>query len=256
MRLFAGRPIVVSAVGMVSLVDVHNLHKLDLRALEAVIFASGVGLRATGFADGAALAETLLSIRRLGESARTAGTALRASPAAQQAARAAQEKLIRDGVGAPSLVRQYQQSAAGLVWRIAIALHLIRLAQGGAANIEGEVDEETVVDAVAIVDTWALPGARAALKAASADAEIRAGRRILSFVQRNCGSQDLNCKRRDLIRRFRRSIEVPDLDRAIERLIEVGLLIPSGDKVYSAPAELLSPEYRLPDLVTDPRRPN
>jgi hypothetical protein len=258
------RPVSVSAIGVLTTVDIFSLHKATVAALAGTLFAPAEENSKFGPTAGAVttLTDILACVRGLAAAAQDAGSPLRLSAPARKTLEQAKTKMARMATEVLPPLAHYYAAAADLTCRIAVVLHLLDHAASTKDPLSLEVGKDVVLRAVSFVEQCVLPAACSALAATSVAPEVRDARRILSFIQLYCSAEFPLLTRRDVIRIFQRSMSVAAVDRALRRLVADGLLAPSnpdaaggGGHVFQVHEAVFSPDNQLPDLVTDPRRP-
>lgn len=255
------RYVTASVIGTLPEVVRFALHKADEEALAATIFVVTEDNAKVVNADGAdALSAVLKQIRVLAAAARESGALLYPSPAARKTIDGVTQQAIDASAQALPPLAPYYAGVADLLWRIAVDLHLLDHVARQADRLSAEVDQGTVVRAASFVRDCALPAARNVLAGASVAPEIRDARTILSYAQYSCSADHPELVRRTMSRILYRALEAPRLDAAIRRLVAEGLLTPVNANAKSGGEHcvdevVFDPAYRLPDLVSDPRRP-
>lgn len=173
------RPVVVSTIGMLTIVDICSLHKAKPAMLAATVFVpveenSKVGSTADSVT---VLTEVLRRVRALTTKAQDTGSTLRLSAPARKILEQAMTRLTHASSGTLPPLANYYASAADLVRRIAVGLHVLDHAARHADRLSAEVGKDTVLRAINFAEQCVLPAARSALTAASVVPEVRNARR-------------------------------------------------------------------------------
>ena len=257
------RPVVVSVVGRLSIVDIFSLHKAASAALAATVFVTTEDESTSGPPANAVatLTETLRHVRVHCATAQDGTRSLRLSTAASKVLEQAKAKLARASIEVLPPLSVYYAGAADLLTRIVVVLHVLDHAESKADRMSVEVSKEVVLRAVEFLDRSVVPMARITLAVASVNPEVRDARRIISFAQQYASAAFPVLTRRDVIRILKRSMSVAVVDHAIRRLVADGLLVASnsdgakgGGHVFQVHPTVFETKYQLPDLITDPRR--
>jgi hypothetical protein len=257
------RPVVASVIGMLTIVDICSLHKTKPAMLAATVFVpveENSKIRPTTDAV-TALTNILGRVRALTTNAQDTRAPLRLSAPARKILEQMKTRLTHASTKVLPPLADYYAGAADLVQRIAVGLHVLDHAGSQADRLSGEVGKDAVQRAVDFVEQCVLPAARCALAAASVAPEVQNGRRIISFAQLYSSVEHSQLVLRDIGRILKRTMTTAEFDCAIRRLVLDGLLAPAdseeagGGLAVRVVEEVFLPDNRLPDLVTDPRRP-
>lgn len=110
-----------------------------------------------------------------------------------------------------------------LAVRLAANLHAVAMA-GGTTKTVHDIPPAALGRAIAIIDSYVVPMARAVLGPISRGAAERNARRIVAYAREKTSWANPVLDRRTLLRAWQRSIGVPELDTALALLTREGLL--------------------------------
>jgi hypothetical protein len=258
------RPVQVSVIGMLTIVDICSLHKAKSEMLAATMFVPvDENFKSAPTGDAVTvLTEILQRVRALTTNAQDTGASLRLSAPAGKILEQWKSRSTHASTGTLPPLANYYAGAADLVRRTAVGLHVLDHATRQADRLSAEVGKDAVRRAITFVEQCVLPAARSALTAASVAPEVRNGRRILSYAQLYASVARPNLILRDISRILKRAMPTAaEFDCAIDRLFVDKLLTPSdpeeagGGHAVRVVEEVFQSANQLPDLVTDPRRP-
>lgn len=248
----------VSVIGMLSQLDTFGLDKAKPEALASTLFVPVEATSKTVAANAAkAVTAMLVRLRALKPEDEGRLRRLRLSADARKSLEQLKRRLTRPAIEALPPLADVYAGAADLALRIAASLHLLGHAVGDADPLPTEIENDSMRRAVDFVEQYALPAARSVLGPASVDPAERDARRVLSFAQQDMAPED-DVTVRELFRHLRRGMGKMEVKQAVRLLIGDGLLspkTPGGGQIYVVHPLVFAPENRLPDLVSDPRRP-
>lgn len=120
------RPVVVSAIGTLSTVDIFGLHKTGPTGLAATVFVPAEEKSNPHPADAVmAAADILVRVRALAANPQDAGSRLRLSAAARKTLEQAEGRMARASAAVLQPLAHYYAAVADLVRRIAVGLHIL-----------------------------------------------------------------------------------------------------------------------------------
>ena len=248
----------VSVIGMLKQLDTFGLYKAKHQALASTLFVPIEAASKTIAANvGKVLMALLARLRVLEPEDEGNLRRLRLSAEARKSLEQMKRRLNRAASEALPPLGDVYAGAADLALRIAALLHLLDYAAGGADQLPTEIENAVMQRTADFVEQYALPAARSVLGPASVDPAERDARRVLSVAQQEMAPED-EVTEHKLLRHLRRGMGKMELKQAIRLLIGDGLLspkTPGGGQIYVVDPLAFAPENRLPDLVSDPRRP-
>ncbi|MDP2411484.1 MAG: hypothetical protein Q8M26_14515 [Pseudolabrys sp.] len=208
------RPVTASVVGILALSECSGLHAVGTSQLAATLFvAASTPPVAKDCAPFVALMRAVAAIPPGGRLTVTASKeALVAFKAWRDLAEAAERPLS-----------DFLFQLEDLAMRLAATLHIVSIA-GSTSMTVHDIPPATLGRAIAIIDSYVVPIARALLGTISHGAAERDARRIVAYARETTSLANPVLDRRGLLRAWQRSIDVPELDAALALLVREDLL--------------------------------
>jgi hypothetical protein len=249
------RHLTICAIGAMTQADALDLYKASPAAVAATIFMPppGDGDKLVGHTAIEGLGIVLGRLRAIGGGADALRLTL--SPEAQNALDAGRQQFAQSVAMQGPPLSYFYAGLGTLAVRLAAVLHLIKHAVEVPPKFAKVIQFEEMDCAVRFVKNYVMPAGYSVLSDASVDPVVRHGRRIMSFTQQYASPQNPGVSRRDLVRSSQRVATATEIDAALDRLAEDGLIqYREGARTFDAHPTVFLTAYRLPDLVTDPRR--
>jgi hypothetical protein len=249
------RHLTICAIGAMTQADALGLYKASPAAVEATIFMPpvGEGDKLVGHTAIEGLGIVLARLRAIGGG--TDALRLTLSPEAQNALDAGRPQFAQSVAMQRPPLSYFYAGLGTLAVRLAAVLHLVKHAVEVPPKFAKVIQVEEMEWAVRFVKNYVMPAGYSVLSEASVEPVVRHGRRIMSFVQQHASPQNPGVLRRDLVRSSQRIATATEIDAALDRLAEDGLIqYREGMRTFDAHPTVFLAAHRLPDLVTDPRR--